>query len=77
MDGGPTIITVDDWIAVYNGQGVRVWAGHSCGIREGLESLGIPFEQLNPDEEEHPNGLSYDEDDSAVWFPEHLKDYPE
>ena len=34
----------DDWIAVYK-DGVKVWNNHSCPITDGLEALGIPFEQ--------------------------------
>jgi hypothetical protein len=38
-----TIRHCDDWIAVYK-DGQKVWENHSCSIRDGLEALGIDFE---------------------------------
>ena len=37
------IRSCDDWVAVYKDRR-KVLENHSCGIREGLEALGIPFE---------------------------------
>lgn len=39
-----TIRGCDDWVAVYK-DGVKVWSNHSCSIKDGLEALGIPFEE--------------------------------
>lgn len=35
----------DDWIAVYK-DGAKVFENHSCGLREGLRALGVPFESV-------------------------------
>lgn len=54
------IRTVDDWIAVYK-NGYKVWENHSCGIREGLDALCIPFVDENFD---------LDDSDPDSHFPE-------
>lgn len=45
------IRSCDDWVAVYK-NGRKVWENHSCGLREGLEALGIDFsdEEMEVDE---------------------------
>ena len=59
------IRSVDDWVAVYK-NGRKVWENHSCGIHEGLEALGIPFENIDLD-------ADYDEGcDPLTFFPETL-----
>ena len=39
-----TIRDCDDWVAVYK-DGQKVWENHSCSISDGLEALGIEFEE--------------------------------
>lgn len=61
-----------DWTALYK-DGVRVEQNHSISLRQGLEALGIPFE----DREVEPEGVT-DEfgTDPSFWtgreFPEAL-----
>lgn len=66
-----TLVQVDDWVAVYNEDGKKVWSNHSCGLKEGLEALGIPFRVLSPEEEDP----EYDIENSTVFFPQHIEDY--
>lgn len=58
------IRTADDWIAVYK-DGKRVWENHSCGIREGLKALGIPFY-------DHDMEADVDDNNPDASFPEEL-----
>lgn len=43
------IRTCDDWIAVYK-DGERVINQHSCRLGDGLQALGIPFEEEDFDD---------------------------
>lgn len=58
-----TITECDDWMAIYK-DGRRVWNTHSCGIKEGLEALGIEFDHID----------QYDVDPEDAQFPELLCD---
>jgi hypothetical protein len=55
-----TIRECDDWVAIYK-DGRKVEENHSCGIRQGLEALGIEFEYQDwydkvPDDGIMPDG---------------------
>lgn len=62
------IRSCDDWVAVYKDRR-KVWENHSCGIREGLEALGIPFEDR--DLHEKVDGFGWLLDGSEA-FPDKL-----
>lgn len=60
------IRSCDDWVAIYK-DGERVWQNHSCSIREGLEALGIVFQDVD----------LYDKVDDCSSLPDGSDPFPE